>query len=1256
MSIPVSRFLQDQRVLRHPQNPQSPLVSVCMPTYRLRSGGTNQRAIESVLEQSFTDFEFIIVDDGSLDGLYDLLLQYQKRDSRIIIVRHEINSGLPGLRVNEAILLAKGKYIAYMFEDDEWYPNALEDLVTTAQSGPEECAIYGTIDWIIHQSDGKVQNRMLGNWDFNYGLLKNQNYMANCAILHSRSVFEKCGLYDPHVLLRRYCDYDLWLRMARKVPFIRCDSVIGKAVSATAYTLGSNVDQDLVVTRRLLNLERDEELKPQNFHTYQVDSLEFLHLPEEEHRIREHYILPYWQQHPMILSESEQKGILVSKRRSNRLLVTKEDYSTSVDVTLGNFSRLFSNAELSFAFFQERSLAGLSRWNYDTLVLYRTIGQVSWQALQQAHEWGKPSVYIMDDNMFKFGTGYLADEFGYLKPDSPAYRLLSQEVADVDLVISYSPVITEDCRQHNPRVVELSTNIMERHILDAQPPDGGKDTGRRLKYAILTGSARKEELRFLWGSLHEFSKKHVHDIEFHIWGIDPADFGELDCPVHHKPFTHSYDMYIESIKSERFDFVLCPLFDDHDAKLSKSPIKYFEATAAGAVGIYSENLVYRTVQDQHTGFKAMNSSETWLDVLEHTLSIDDTARRRLHANAKADVLRRFTSEAQVLEHLSAFEAANLHQALSSSSTENGRATIAYFFHEGLLGGATLHLMQHALILKQYGFSPILCFMKNAKMDTEVFKFAEKHGLPIDFLEYTCYVFAKKVTESDFQKVPMLKKWLLTKKIEFVHFATYMPATAIAAYELGIPSVATLHQFYQAPPSVAFISNGEEHFVSAIHSSSLRYADAWQKTLGAPAFCIRAPIPDFYFEEYQTRSVRKISSVPSLLISGTIQPRKGQLNAIKAIANLKKRGIEVKLLLLGYDDLLPDYVNECRNAIKEFNLEKQVSIAGFSAFPKAYYDDADFLLCSSDDESMPQSILKGIASGIRIITTPVGGVKELVVDGFSGIVSLGYKVEDLEEAILRAIRTPETHWGVMLNNAHLAARMSCSREVVANKLLGLYNLAVEENTRLTKRQAQLQYVSMISLKGHIILFLRNVKMKIIGVLKSTRLLKNIVNRFRNRSLHTEISPDFKGFLEDSHAFQNLDGFALQPSHDLQDVQYASYNIKFNRPSLSGISLAPIIEATLNQGVFGIEIVSPENNIVRQAVVQASEIHTDIPVNITFEPLSDTEKGEWEIRVFVRNMEGQFRLFEWRKYSLHGLGKLETRIFASFGFDSPKMPAA
>src|SRR5262245_55477504 len=95
----VCDLLTDQQVFRRAGAPAAPEVSVVLPTWRRNAGGFLRRALESVLSQSFRDLELIVVDDGSTDGSRELVLDLQKRDPRIVYVRHEINSGLPALRV-----------------------------------------------------------------------------------------------------------------------------------------------------------------------------------------------------------------------------------------------------------------------------------------------------------------------------------------------------------------------------------------------------------------------------------------------------------------------------------------------------------------------------------------------------------------------------------------------------------------------------------------------------------------------------------------------------------------------------------------------------------------------------------------------------------------------------------------------------------------------------------------------------------------------------------------------------------------------------------------------------------------------------------------------------------------------------------------------------------------------------------------------------------------------------------------------------
>lgn len=100
-----------------------PTISVIMPTYN--RANFLQRSIPSILNQTYSDFEFIIVDDGSTDHTEQVLLGFANKDKRIKIVKNEENKGLIYSR-NKALDLAKGEYIAIMDSDDQAFPNRFE--------------------------------------------------------------------------------------------------------------------------------------------------------------------------------------------------------------------------------------------------------------------------------------------------------------------------------------------------------------------------------------------------------------------------------------------------------------------------------------------------------------------------------------------------------------------------------------------------------------------------------------------------------------------------------------------------------------------------------------------------------------------------------------------------------------------------------------------------------------------------------------------------------------------------------------------------------------------------------------------------------------------------------------------------------------------------------------------------------------------------------------------------------------------------
>ena len=103
---------------------KKPLVSIMMPAYN--AGKYIGRAIESVLAQTYENWELIIVDDCSTDNTYEIAASY--KDPRIRIFRNDVNIG-PGPSRNEAIKYSRGEWLAYLDADDIWLPQRLERLI-----------------------------------------------------------------------------------------------------------------------------------------------------------------------------------------------------------------------------------------------------------------------------------------------------------------------------------------------------------------------------------------------------------------------------------------------------------------------------------------------------------------------------------------------------------------------------------------------------------------------------------------------------------------------------------------------------------------------------------------------------------------------------------------------------------------------------------------------------------------------------------------------------------------------------------------------------------------------------------------------------------------------------------------------------------------------------------------------------------------------------------------------------------------------
>lgn len=111
---------------------KKPKVSIIMPVYN--RGRYLRQAIESVLSQTFQDFELILVDDGSTDNSRAIIKEYPEKDKRIRYAFHEKNRGVSAAR-NTALSMAQGEWIAIIDSDDAWHPERLEKLLEIIEEG-----------------------------------------------------------------------------------------------------------------------------------------------------------------------------------------------------------------------------------------------------------------------------------------------------------------------------------------------------------------------------------------------------------------------------------------------------------------------------------------------------------------------------------------------------------------------------------------------------------------------------------------------------------------------------------------------------------------------------------------------------------------------------------------------------------------------------------------------------------------------------------------------------------------------------------------------------------------------------------------------------------------------------------------------------------------------------------------------------------------------------------------------------------------
>ena len=202
--------------IRH-QKPNMPLISVIVPVYNGEK--TIRETIESALAQSLSDFELIVINDGSQDSTLDVLASIQ--DPRIKIFSYP-NAGLSASR-NRGISQSSGEFIAFLDADDLWTPDKLEAQLTALQENPNAAVAYSWTDFIDETSQFLKPGPHFTISGDVYAELLRGNFLANGSNpLIRRQALIKVGSFD--VSFSGVADWELYLRLATHYHFVAVPS------------------------------------------------------------------------------------------------------------------------------------------------------------------------------------------------------------------------------------------------------------------------------------------------------------------------------------------------------------------------------------------------------------------------------------------------------------------------------------------------------------------------------------------------------------------------------------------------------------------------------------------------------------------------------------------------------------------------------------------------------------------------------------------------------------------------------------------------------------------------------------------------------------------------------------------------------------------------------------------------------------------------------------------------------------------------
>ena len=372
--------------------------------------------------------------------------------------------------------------------------------------------------------------------------------------------------------------------------------------------------------------------------------------------------------------------------------------------------------------------------------------------------------------------------------------------------------------------------------------------------------------------------------------------------------------------------------------------------------------------------------------------------------------------------------------------------ILYFLaHPHSIGGASKQLLEHA-ILSRAGGNEVLVIIQDddAGNHNEAFDLLCNER-EIDF-SHAIFPVATCVEEIDYiqslHALANIEKIALVFRPELIHSVQINLVAEMVARKHKVTHLMNIYQLSEGMFNIRW----SDVFPQYHCGDASLYCAQWAKGLGITSRCIRVT----YETENKKLNFKKDMDQNAIIFVcvGIFAYHKRQLMVLRMLRLLLDEGKKAKVLFLGNAD--NEYGTLCREYARQINVENHVRFEGEVLHIERFFRNSDALIHASISESYPGVIVEAMANGLPVISTPVAGVPEIVVDEKNGYLSKGYELDELINAVRRFLRDKEDkRLGFVIDNAFSTYEKIHKPDVIKKALIDYYeeiHIAINEEGR------------------------------------------------------------------------------------------------------------------------------------------------------------------------------------------------------------------